>query len=77
MLDVSLGGVAFAAIEPMDPGSLLDIELRNPQRLVAVVRRIRVIARQPHPELGWKIFCQFVQPLSFDEVSFLRVEPTV
>lgn len=77
MLDVSLGGVAFATCEPIDPGSVLDVELRNSRRLVAIVRRVRVVTRQPHPEQGWRILCQFLDPLSFEEVSRLSVEPTV
>lgn len=77
MLDISIGGVAFALGEPIEPGRLLDVELRNSQRLVAVVRRVSVVAHQPHGENRWKILCRFLQSLSFDEVSRLSLEPTV
>lgn len=76
MLDISIGGVAFTLATAIDPGSVLDIELRNSQRLVTVVRRVRVIAHQPHHERGWKLRCQFLEQLSFDEVSCLSLAPT-
>lgn len=77
VLDLSIGGVAFAAPEPIEPGCLLDVEMRHPDRPGAVVRRVRVIDQQKQGNDCWKTHCRFLHPLTFAEVSCLSIEPTV
>jgi hypothetical protein len=76
MLDVSIGGVAFALKVPIDAGTVLDLEMRHPQRMVSIVRRIQVIEHLSLCEDQWKILCRFIEPLSLDEVSRLSLVPT-
>ncbi len=76
LLNVSRGGVAFAADEHVESGETVELAVRTADGAAPLQRRARVVACEQDIAHGRVVRCVFDEPTaSLDWVAGLRVEP--
>jgi len=69
--DVSLGGMALVVPHPYESGSLLSVVPEVLPQSLALGLQVRVRHVTPHADGLWMAGCEFLIPLSEDELSVL------
>jgi hypothetical protein len=66
--NISANGIGLLLTHPLDPGTLIDVELRSR----CIVRRVAKVMHSTKQEGGWLIGCTLDSPLSNHELQSLR-----
>jgi hypothetical protein len=77
VLDVSPGGIALVLERRFEPGTLLQVQLRDQtdQSTWGVyVRVVRITAAGSGRDDGWLVGCEFARPLNDEELRTLLAE---
>jgi hypothetical protein len=69
--DISLGGAAVLLTQPFEEGSMLALELSGPANGEPRCFLAQVAYSRRAGGKGWLIGCEFLQPLSEDELRAL------
>ena len=70
VVNISTTGVALVVGHPMQPDTMLGVELRSPDRTFSYLLTARVVRSLPYHD-GWMLGCAFDRPLSAGEVANL------
>ena len=66
--NVSTNGIGLFLIQTLEPGTLLDVELRSR----SIVKGVARVVQSSKQEGGWLIGCTLDSPLSASELEVLR-----
>ena len=66
--NISANGIGLLLTRPLDPGTLIDVELRSR----SIVTRVALVVHSSKQEDGWLVGCTFNNPLSDPELQQLR-----
>jgi hypothetical protein len=70
-LDVSAGGIGFLSAEPLRPGTVLALQLREGALGASLVRVARVAHCTPAGAGRWHVGCSVSPPFSGEEIASL------
>jgi hypothetical protein len=70
--DISAGGLGLVLGRAVSPGSLMDVELRNPRRSAKCSRLMLVVHSRPDGSGGWMVGGTFYAELTEEELMALR-----
>ena len=71
VLDVSVGGLGLVSSESLPLGTLLQIELETHTRAAPLKTLAKIVYCQPTPEGEYRYGCQFVTPLTKEQLRDL------
>jgi PilZ domain len=71
VVDISRTGIGFATSRWFEPGTVLTIVLSDEPKGLLLQRPARVIHAMPKRKSRWMIGCEFVSPLSDDDLQTL------
>jgi hypothetical protein len=71
IVDISSTGIGVVLRQRFPAGTMLTIELQNSAGDVSRTLQTRVIHTTPHPDGGWVLGCEFVSPLSEEDLKVL------
>jgi hypothetical protein len=66
--NISANGIGLLLTRPVEPGTLLDVELRSR----SIVTRVAQVVHSSKQEDGWLVGCTLTNPLSDPELQQLR-----
>ena len=69
--DVSLGGLALVVGHPSEPGVRLSVVPEVLPQSLAPALEVRVLRAEPHGDGLWLAGCEFLTPLTEDELNVL------
>lgn len=69
--DISTGGIGLLFTEPVEPGTVLTLELQNAERTVTRTVLARAVHVRPVGQGEWALGCTFLSRLEEDEVMAL------
>jgi hypothetical protein len=67
--NISVRGLGLVLQRPLNPGTLLEVELENPLKGFHRVVQARVVHIQPTASQGYMAGCAFVEKLDMDDVQ--------
>ena len=70
-MDISTTGIGIILRQGFPSGTMLTIELQNTAGDVSRTLQTKVVHTTPHPEGGWVSGCEFVNPLTEDDLKLL------
>jgi hypothetical protein len=71
-LDVSFEGLGLVLPQPLEPGTLVEVEMRNAAGNFARIRLLLVVHTRPNPEGGWLLGGTFYTELTSEELHALH-----
>ena len=69
--DLSYRGIGLIVEEELPVGTELTVDLADRHRLPVARKRLRVIHTAPLPSGGFRVGCQFLTPLAYDQLGRL------